>query len=499
MEVSGKGSLQFDGKVDATAANGKTGTLLLDPTNIIVVVSGEDTTDLNDVNQFGDADQVAGETSIDVAAINGAGATVTLQAHDDITVSTDIAMTTSGAGLIMQAGDDIDVNGGITLNNGDLSLTANDAGATPVAADGTADISIDGNVTTGGGNVTITIENDATGPNTTGSYSQGNFDINAGAGDITITADSVALTDNTGDNALQSSGTVSLKPTTAGTAMSLAGASTFDLTQAEITDIIGGASTIVIGDTGSTAAMTIGGAVGFGTDTVTLRAGSFTDGDNAARTITAGTLHLDARSGAIGTSNANGEIDVAVTNLSVNTQSNNNAYVAATGAVNFSAASSVGTGTLDLTTGGNVTDAADVGVGVTAGTLTVNSGSAYSVILDSGSHNVTNLGAVTAGNGFTLDNGTNDLTVTATINTSDNNGAVVLDVGTGDYFQNDVDITAGTGDITITADDVALTDNTGDNALQSSGTVTLKPGAVDTDMALGSGGGLNDFKLSTAR
>ncbi|MEJ1436981.1 MAG: filamentous hemagglutinin N-terminal domain-containing protein [Candidatus Sedimenticola sp. (ex Thyasira tokunagai)] len=494
VEVSGKGSLQFDGKVDATAANGKIGTLLLDPTNIIVVASSGDTSNLQHVNQFGDADQGTGETSIDVSAINGAIATVTLQAHDDITVSTDIAMTTSGAGLIMQAGDDIDVNGGITLNNGDLSLTANDAGATAVAADGTADISIDGNIITGGGNVTITIENTATGPNTTGAYSQGDFDINAGAGDITITADSVALTDNTGDNALQSSGTVTLKPTTAGTAMSLAGASTFDLTQAEITDIIGGASNIVIGDTGSTAAMTIGAAVSFGTDTVTLRAGSFTDGDNAARTITAGTLHLDARSGAIGTSNADGEIDVAVTNLSVNTQSNNNAYVAATGAVNFSAASSVGTGTLDLTAGSNVTDGA--GVGITAGTLAVNAGSANSAILDSGSHNITNLGAVTAGNGFTLDNGTNDLTVTAAIDTSGSDGAVVLDVGTGVYNQNDVDITAGAGDITITADDLALTDNTDNNALQSSGTVTIKMETTNRNLRLGgSGSGLD---LSTA-
>ncbi|WXG51568.1 MAG: hypothetical protein RNU03_11920 [Candidatus Sedimenticola sp. (ex Thyasira tokunagai)] len=48
------------------------------------------------------------------------------------------------------------------------------------------------------------------------------------------------------------------------------------------------------------------------------------------------------------------------------------------------------TGTLDLTAGSNVTDGA--GVGITAGTLAVNAGSANSAILDSGSHNITNLG-----------------------------------------------------------------------------------------------------------
>ncbi|MCZ6895187.1 MAG: filamentous hemagglutinin N-terminal domain-containing protein, partial [Gammaproteobacteria bacterium] len=55
VEVSGKASLDFAGLVDTSAPNGEVGTLLLDPTNIIVVKDGDqDTDDLGDVNAFND-------------------------------------------------------------------------------------------------------------------------------------------------------------------------------------------------------------------------------------------------------------------------------------------------------------------------------------------------------------------------------------------------------------------------------------------------------------
>ncbi len=365
------------------------GTLNLDARNGDIGGSGNDAIDVmvNNLSlntQSNNDAYVVSTGAVNFSAASSVGSgTLELTAGGNVTDSAGVGITTgtlelaagstnsvtmdSGSHNITNLGA-VTAGGGFTLDNGNNSLTVTD------------------DINTSGSNGSVVL---STG---TGTYTQNNGDdITAGSGDITITADTVALEGNTGSYPLQSSGTVTLKPASAAATMSLAGSSTFDLTQAEITDIIGGTDTIVIGDTGSTATLTIGGAVSFGMDTVTLRAGSFTDGNNPARTITAGTLHLDARSDAIGTSNADGEIDVAVTNLSINTQSNNNAYVKASGAVNISENSSVGTGTLNLTTVGDLTDSDSKGI--TAGTLIIDAGSNV-VDLDSGSHAVTNLGAV---------------------------------------------------------------------------------------------------------
>ena len=97
---------------------------------------------------------------------------------------------------------------------------------------------------------------------------------------------------------------------------------------------------------------------------------------------------------------------------------------------------SVGANSLDITTAGGVADSAS---GIIAGTLSVVAGTSSSVVLDKVSHNISNLGAVTADGGFTLDNGDTSLTVTGALSTTDSN--VSIDVGTGTYAQNDVDIT----------------------------------------------------------
>ncbi len=117
---------------------------------------------------------------------------------------------------------------------------------------------------------------------------------------------------NTGNNALATSGVLTLKAKTASRAMSLAGAAGFDLTAAEITAFATGATgPIVIGDSASTGVMTIGGPVSLAGKTLTLNAGSITDA--GVQTITAQNVSLKAN-GQIGTDASNG-IDVAATNL----------------------------------------------------------------------------------------------------------------------------------------------------------------------------------------
>ncbi|MES2685441.1 MAG: YDG domain-containing protein, partial [Pseudomonadota bacterium] len=204
----------------------------------------------------------------------------------------------------------------------------------------------------------------------TGTYTQNtNIDVAAGSGPITVVADTVAIDANLGNNALATTGTLTIKAKTANRAMSLKGASAFDISDAEITAIATGATgPIVIGDAASTGVMTIGAALNLAGKTLTLNAGSITD--TGTQLITATNVTLNAN-GQIGTSSANG-IDIAATNLSVNTTGNGNAFVR-TGAINLgvgTGASNLGSGTLDLIATGAVTQTATTG-NVIAGTLQV--------------------------------------------------------------------------------------------------------------------------------
>ncbi|MDP1655538.1 MAG: YDG domain-containing protein, partial [Hylemonella sp.] len=220
----------------------------------------------------------------------------------------------------------------------------------------------------------------------TGTYTQNaNIDVTAGSGAITVTADTVAIGTNTGNNALTTSGTLTLKAKTANRAMSLAGSSGFDVSAAEITAVSTGATgPIVIGDSTSTGTLTIGTAINLAGKTVTLNAGSITD--VGVKTITASNLTLHAN-GQIGAGSTDG-IDVAVSNLSVNTTGNANAFVRS-GAVNLGASgggSNLGSGTLDLVATGSVTQTASTG-NITAGTLkvkTLSAGTANITLSNSG-------------------------------------------------------------------------------------------------------------------
>ncbi len=241
--------------------------------------------------------------------------------------------------------------------------------------------------------------------------------------------------------------------------MSLAGAAPFDLTQAELTAFATGVSgPIVIGDAAaSTGTLTIGGTANLAGETLTLNAGSITDGANPGRTVTAANLNLNARTGAIGSAAANGAIDVAVTNLTVTT-SGQNAYVNATGAVNLGAgASNLGAGGLNLTATGAITQSGAVtatGSSTFAannitlsnaandfGTVAVTSGSAVSLVdanaLALGASSATSLRAQTLGGDLTLNGavtatgGGNSIVLASAANFVNNVGAGALIVPVG--------------------------------------------------------------------
>lgn len=109
VETSGKENLLFRGNTDRTAANGNTGTLLLDPANIIIGSATDDDSRLDDrIVSFGEG----GGSDFDISAtklveelVNGS---VILQANRDIRVESDvIAGSGNTSSLTMHAGDDI--------------------------------------------------------------------------------------------------------------------------------------------------------------------------------------------------------------------------------------------------------------------------------------------------------------------------------------------------------------------------------------------------------
>ena len=155
VEISGKGWLDYDGVVDTSAVNGNWGSLLLDPTDVIIVSTSADTSTLTDVDAFGDSDLGSGQTTIAVSAINNASSNVTIQANNDITVSAVINISTSGVTLSLQAGDDINVNKNITTNNGAITLTANDSGGSQANTGTEGKIDMADGVTLDAGNANI--------------------------------------------------------------------------------------------------------------------------------------------------------------------------------------------------------------------------------------------------------------------------------------------------------------------------------------------------------
>ncbi|MDZ7685024.1 MAG: hypothetical protein U5O39_08470 [Gammaproteobacteria bacterium] len=274
VEVSGKGVLQYRGNVDTRAVNGETGTLLLDPQNIIIDDSGTDTVADND--QF--TENSSGTSTISSVDLEAAldGSNITLQAHDDITVNdpVDTTANTSTGNLTLEAGDDVSMGAaaGISLLTGStLTIIAGSGGATPVAPDGTADVTLSSAVSAD--DISITAA---------GSVSV--VDVTANVSNISITVDS----DNTGTDTLTVAGTMSATSGattfTGGTDSNdvltgSAGADAFAITSTDTGTLNGdsfsqfagldggsGADTFTFNNAGNLSASIVGGA---GDDTIT--------------------------------------------------------------------------------------------------------------------------------------------------------------------------------------------------------------------------------------
>jgi filamentous hemagglutinin family protein len=130
VEVSSKDQLSFAGRVNASAANGIGGRLLLDPKNIIINNSAGTGSNLASTSFSTSASTDSTIAASDIALTLAGGTSLTLQANNDVTVSSIIISGGSGS-LTLQAGRSITVNSGrsIELTNANLTLIANDPGA----------------------------------------------------------------------------------------------------------------------------------------------------------------------------------------------------------------------------------------------------------------------------------------------------------------------------------------------------------------------------------
>jgi filamentous hemagglutinin family protein len=125
VEVSGKQNLAFIGKVNVGAENGIGGTVLLDPENIVLDSSTQPspTNNADGTPDVAFADNAGGTTTIQVSDVVGFSE-LFLQANNNITVNTALAMNTNGS-IRFEANNDINVNAALTTTGtGSINLKA---------------------------------------------------------------------------------------------------------------------------------------------------------------------------------------------------------------------------------------------------------------------------------------------------------------------------------------------------------------------------------------
>ncbi len=420
VEVSGKGSLGFSGMVDASALHGAAGTLLLDPRNITVDAGGTALT--TDVDQF--ADTPAGDSIITpstIAAIANAGTAVTLQANNDITINSSIVSNNpsgNGGALTFQAGRNITVNASIYSDSGDISFTANDAGASGAnRTAGNASFTNNSLIDAGGGTVNITLGTQGN----SGTISTGQITANtlvithngptAGAttgqidlGELNVT-NNLTITANSARNVVNSVGNVVVR----GTASINVGSGDVNVTRAT-TDFS------IISLTAGNATLADTNAVQFGTTTLSGNLVESTVGPigSTGAVQVGGTTNLTTTSGGFGyadpyinLTNASNHFTGLVT-LSVpaagTTGTGGYATIRDSGAINLTASNTAGSLAVQsggAATLGSITAGSSVAVTSASGAVNLDTTHAGSSVSISAAGTV-NLLATTAGTSLSI-------------------------------------------------------------------------------------------------
>ena len=152
-ETSGKATLLFDGLVDLTAPQGKTGMLLLDPTDLEIKINNPPSSPSTDITtDITFANSTNAVTPSSIRSVLGTS-DLKLQAARDIIVTDAISAptnTTTAHTLMLEAGDDIRVNNQINLGINHLTLIAGTAGCAPCGDTSTHTITVNNPIYTSG-------------------------------------------------------------------------------------------------------------------------------------------------------------------------------------------------------------------------------------------------------------------------------------------------------------------------------------------------------------
>ncbi len=340
VEVSGKKYLSYKGTVDTTAAQGKTGLLLLDPTDIVILNGSGDGAADGNTNFMGAATSgtVAGGDSLSTiyeSELQGITATtnISLTATNSITIN---SLTTDGVlNLAQTAGRTVSFTtgaGGFIMANTANTIQTAGGALTIITTGGTSSL---GNLATAGGLITLNIGGTATvsgvisGTNTaltktgTGTVTLAGLNTYTGATTINAgilsvgtlanggTASGIGQSANTAGNLVLGGGTLQYTGATVSTnrayTLTAATTNTIDIVSGAATLTISGAAATTTGaltKTGS-GGLTLSGANAY-TGLTTVSAGTLNYGVNnalssGAVTVNGGTLNLATFTDTVGT------------------------------------------------------------------------------------------------------------------------------------------------------------------------------------------------------
>ncbi|MCS6781686.1 MAG: CHAT domain-containing protein [Gloeomargarita sp. SKYBB_i_bin120] len=126
VEVSGRERFIFQGQVDTSAPQGRPGTLLLDPRDIVIVPgNGVNDPELADGQiLFSDAPDITFTIGTNLLASQLTRNNVILQASNNIVFTTSFSASGPITRLFAQAGNNIDINGSLSLEGIGLELVA---------------------------------------------------------------------------------------------------------------------------------------------------------------------------------------------------------------------------------------------------------------------------------------------------------------------------------------------------------------------------------------
>ena len=164
VEVSGKENLAFDGMVRVNAPNGVGGSILLDPKNIDIQPTGSNLTGSVTFGQSGTTNQTFFNTSLQTVVNSLAGGTLTLQATNDINISSLLTFSAAAGNVNLEAGRSVNINANVSFptgNTANLTITANSPNATPTSPyrdAGLGDITFGSNVSVSMGGTGTTLK-----------------------------------------------------------------------------------------------------------------------------------------------------------------------------------------------------------------------------------------------------------------------------------------------------------------------------------------------------